>query len=88
MGLRFEQGRHCDNGICAVGRWDLVKIWHGLGNGNRTIQDPLFPCNLQHNQFLEMNIASCSDMSDESADETATWFVTIKSAILNVKNSS
>ncbi len=19
MGLRFEQGRHCDNGICAVG---------------------------------------------------------------------
>ncbi len=29
MGLRFEQGRHCDNGICAVGRWDLVKIWAG-----------------------------------------------------------
>ena len=20
MGLRFEKGRHCDNGICAVGR--------------------------------------------------------------------
>ena len=27
IGLRFEQGRHCDEGICAVGRWDLVKIW-------------------------------------------------------------
>ncbi len=29
MGLRFEQGRHCNNGICAVARWDLVKIWAG-----------------------------------------------------------
>ncbi len=29
MGLRFEQGRHCDNGICAVAQWDLVKIWAG-----------------------------------------------------------
>jgi hypothetical protein len=29
MGIRFEQGRHCHNGICAVGRWDLVKIWAG-----------------------------------------------------------
>ena len=29
MGLRFGQGRHCDNGICAVGQWDLVKIWAG-----------------------------------------------------------
>ena len=34
MGLRFEQGRHCDNGICAVGRWDLVKIWAGNGIGS------------------------------------------------------
>ena len=34
MGLRFDQDRHSDDGICAVGRWDLVKI--GLGNGNRT----------------------------------------------------
>ncbi len=25
--LKFEQDRHSDNGICAVGRWDLVKIW-------------------------------------------------------------
>ncbi len=23
------QDRHCDNGICAVGRWDLVKIRAG-----------------------------------------------------------
>ncbi len=29
MGLRFEQDRHSDDGICAVGRWDLVKIWAG-----------------------------------------------------------
>ena len=29
MGLRFEQYRHSDDGICAVGRWDLVKIWAG-----------------------------------------------------------
>ena len=29
MGLKFEQGRHCDDGICVVGRWDLVKIWDG-----------------------------------------------------------
>ncbi len=33
MGLRFEQDRHSGDGICAVGRWDLVKIW--AGNGNR-----------------------------------------------------
>ena len=26
MGLRFEQGRHSDDWICAVGRWDFVKI--------------------------------------------------------------
>ncbi len=31
MGLRIEQGRHCDNRICGMGRWDLVKF--GLGNG-------------------------------------------------------
>ena len=33
MGLGFEQDleqdRHSDDGICAVGRWDLVKIWAG-----------------------------------------------------------
>ena len=29
MGLRFEQDRHSDDGICAVGRWDVVKIWDG-----------------------------------------------------------
>jgi hypothetical protein len=29
MGLRFEQDRHSDDGICAVGRWDLVKILAG-----------------------------------------------------------
>ncbi len=23
MGLKFEQDRHSDDGICAVGRWDL-----------------------------------------------------------------
>ncbi len=28
-GLRFEQDRQSDDGICAVGRWDLVKIWAG-----------------------------------------------------------
>ena len=29
MGLRFEQDRHSDDGICAVGQWDLLKIWAG-----------------------------------------------------------
>ena len=29
MRLRFEQGRHSDEGICAVGRWDYVKILAG-----------------------------------------------------------
>ena len=29
MGLRFEQGKHSDDGICSVGRWDLVKISAG-----------------------------------------------------------
>ena len=29
MGLRFEQDGHSDDGICAVGQWDLVKIWAG-----------------------------------------------------------
>ncbi len=38
MGLRFEQDRHSDDGICAVGRWDLVKI--GQGNWNRTPPPP------------------------------------------------
>jgi hypothetical protein len=27
MGLRFEQDSHLDDGICALGQWDLVKIW-------------------------------------------------------------
>jgi hypothetical protein len=29
MGLRFEQESHWDDGICAQGQWDLVKIWAG-----------------------------------------------------------
>ncbi len=29
MALKFEQDRKWDDGICAVGRWDLVKIWAG-----------------------------------------------------------
>ncbi len=29
MGLRFEQDKHSDDGICAVGQWDLVKVWAG-----------------------------------------------------------
>ena len=29
MGLRFEQDSHSDDGICALGQWDLVKIWAG-----------------------------------------------------------
>jgi hypothetical protein len=29
MGLRFEQDSHWDDGICALGQWDLVKIWDG-----------------------------------------------------------
>ena len=37
MGLRFEQDRHSDDGICAVGQWDLVKIWAGKWE-----QDPPF----------------------------------------------
>jgi hypothetical protein len=27
--VRFEQDSHCDDGICALGQWDLVKIWAG-----------------------------------------------------------
>ena len=44
MGLRFEQDRHSDNEICAVGRWDLVKIcavkWE---KGPRPCILPLWP---------------------------------------------
>ena len=29
MGLKFEQASHWDDGICAFGHWDLVKIWAG-----------------------------------------------------------
>jgi hypothetical protein len=29
MGLRFEQDSYRDDGICALGQWDLVKIWAG-----------------------------------------------------------
>ena len=29
MGLRFKQDSHRDDGICALGQWDLVKIWAG-----------------------------------------------------------
>ena len=29
MGLRFEQDSYIDDGICALGQWDLVKIWAG-----------------------------------------------------------
>jgi hypothetical protein len=32
MGLRFEQESHCNDGICAVAHWDLVKIWAGDGS--------------------------------------------------------
>jgi hypothetical protein len=28
MGLRFEQDSHSDDGICALGQWDLVKYCH------------------------------------------------------------
>jgi hypothetical protein len=28
-GLRFEQDSHWDDGVCALGQWDLVKIWAG-----------------------------------------------------------
>ena len=34
LGLRFEQDRHSDDGICAVGRWDLVKIWGATDSEN------------------------------------------------------
>jgi hypothetical protein len=29
MGLKFEQDSYRDDGICALGQWDLVKIWAG-----------------------------------------------------------
>jgi hypothetical protein len=39
MGLRFEQDMALDDGICAIGHWDLEKF--GLGKENRNpIRDP------------------------------------------------
>ncbi len=37
LGLRFEQDRHSDDGICAVGRWDLG--WEmGIGSPFRALE--------------------------------------------------
>jgi hypothetical protein len=29
MGIKFEQGSHCDDEICALGQEDLVIFWAG-----------------------------------------------------------
>ncbi len=58
MGLRFEQDRHSDDGICEVRRWDLVKIW--AGNGNR-IPPPPPPPQLQGPQ-LQLALGTISNL--------------------------